>query len=179
MGQHNQFAQVSKMQIAIQILVISVCAILLAVLQVTLLAKFQLLGVTPDLILIFVLCTGFFMGRYTGAIVGIGAGFLIESVGGVGMTLLPLFYLFLGYVAGYFARTVYEKRFFTYGIYLSATLLYHVAITILDIALTHQAFHLGSILIRVVLPEAVMTGLWGMILYFPLKWMFGKLEKIK
>ncbi len=164
---------------AIRVIVIALVAILFASLQVTLFAEILFFGKSPDLILIFVLCISYFLGRYAGAITGIGAGFLIEAMGGMGITLLPLFYLFLGYLVGYFSRTVNPKIFTTYLIYLAVTLVYHAAITLTNVVMTYQSFHLGRVLLYLLLPEAASTALFGMLLYYPIKWMCKKLEKLR
>lgn len=160
-------------------LCISLLVLFMAVLQVSVLSRYSLFGATPDLMICTVLCVGFFVGRYAGAITGIGAGFLIEAMGSVGISLLPLFYLFLGYVAGHYARVIYPKRYLSYLVYLSSAVVLRIAITLTYICMTYQSFHLLDVVLRVLLPEAADTAIAGCIVYFPIKWICGRLIRKK
>lgn len=158
---------------------LGICAFILVVgvLQVTLLARVRIFGATPDLTACAVLCVGFFMGRYAGAITGIGAGFLIEAMGSVGISLLPLFYMLLGYVTGYYARVIVPKRYTAYLIYLLCAVCLRAALTLTYVGLTYSSFHLIQVLLKTVLPEAASTAVFGGLLYFPAKLLSGFLNK--
>lgn len=156
---------------------VSVLLILAAVLQVTVFSRFRLLGAVPDLMICAVLCLSFFCGRYVGAVSGVGAGFLIEVIGSHGITLLPVCYLFIGYLMGYYARTAVNKSYIAYLPYLGVTLACRAAITVLYACLNYQSIHLLKILLQTVLPELAVTAIAGCLLYFPLKLFCGWLEK--
>ena len=153
--------------------------ILVAVLQVSLFSRHRLLGAVPDLMICTVLCVAFFAGRYAGAITGIGAGFFIEAMGSVGISLLPLFYFLLGYVAGHYARTVYPKRYTVYLFYFILTVIFRMIITVIYIALTYESFELLEVITKILLPEAADTAVAGCILYFPIKALCGWLMRRK
>ena len=156
---------------------ISLLLILLSVLQVTVFARHSLFGATPDLVLCAVLCVGFFLGRHAGAITGIGAGVLIEALGGSGITLLPVAYLLVGYVAGYYARVLAAKQFASYLVFLVFSLLLREGITLTYICLHYSSFHLIHVFIFTLLPEAADTALAGMILFFPIRALAAWLQK--
>ena len=156
---------------------ISLFILLIGVLQVTLFADLPILHATPDLTICAVLCIAFFLGRYAGAITGIGAGFLIEAMGSVGISLLPLFYMLMGYVMGYYARVIIPKRYTAYLIYLLCALCLRAAITTTYIGLTYSSFHLIGVIVKTVLPEAALTAIFGALLYFPAKLLCGYLSR--
>ena len=158
---------------------ISHLVLILSVMQVTVCSRFSIFGATPDLMICTVLCVAFFAGRYAGAITGIGAGFFIEAMGSVGISLLPLFYLFLGYVAGHYARASHPKRYTVYLFYLFFAIIYRMIITITYIGLTYESFHLLEILTKILLPEAADTAIAGSVLYFPIKLICGWLMRRK
>ena len=143
--------------------------ILLAVLQVSFFPRFRLLGGIPDLMIVAVLCLSYFSGRYMGAVTGIAAGFLIDAIGSTGIVIMPICYLFLGYVAGHYAKIVGQNNYASYLVYLAITLLYRAVITVLLACMSYSTVNLIKILIYSVLPELLVTAIAGCILYFPLQ----------
>ena len=158
-------------------LLVGILLLLMAVLQVSFFSRFRLLRAVPDLMICTVLCLAFFGGRYMGAVTGIAAGVIIESIGSTGIVLLPLCYLFCGYVAGHYAKTVGRPRYTTYLIYLGVTLLFRAVITVLFACLNYRDVNLPIILVQSVLPEMLVTAIAGLILYFPLMLFSAWLEK--
>lgn len=147
---------------------IGILLILLAVLQVSLFPYFRLFGGIPDLMIVAVLCLSYFSGRYMGAVTGIAAGFLIDAIGSTGIVILPICYLFLGYVVGHYAKILGHSGYVSYLAYLGITLLYRAVITVLLACMSYSTVHLIEILLHSVLPEMLTTAIWGCILYFPL-----------
>jgi rod shape-determining protein MreD len=158
---------------------ISLLILILSVMQVTVCARLSIFGATPDLMICTVLCIAFFAGRYAGAITGIGAGFFIEALGSVGISLLPLFYLLLGYVAGYYTKLTHQKGYPVYLFYLLLTVIYRMIITVVYVGITYKAFQFGDVFVKILLPEAADTAVAGCILYFPIKALCGWLGKRK
>ena len=173
------YAAQNRSKMIVYTVCISLLVLILSVMQVTVCARLSLFGATPDLMICTVLCIAFFAGRYAGAITGIGAGFFIEALGSVGISLLPLFYLFLGYVAGHYARAIHPKRYTVYFIYLVFTVVFRMIITVTYIGITYESFHLLEIVTRILLPEAADTAVAGCILYFPIKALCGWLMRRK
>lgn len=150
-------------------LLLGALLLLLALLQVSFFSKIRLIDATPDLMIIAVLCLSFFGGRHMGAVVGIAAGFLIDSLGATGIVLLPLCYFLLGYLAGHFASRSSRQGYVTYLAYLGITLLYRAAITFVYVLITYESLQFGALLTQVLLPEMLNTALAGLALYFPIK----------
>lgn len=157
----------------------SLVILLLAVLQVSVLGKYRLFGVVPDLMLCLVLCIAFLCGRYAGAITGIGAGFLIEAIGSVGISFLPLAYLIVGYVVGNYASAQGQKLWTNYLLYLGAGMLARAAITLGYILLQYEKVDFLQIFVHILLPEIVLTFLCGALLYAPLRLLGMLLERKK
>lgn len=139
-----------------------------AVLQTSVFGKLTYIGAVPDLMLCIVLCISYFNGRYHGAITGLAAGALIETIASSGVVLLPLFYMIFGYITGHYARAVQPKRFIPYLFYLMFALFLRAGLTILYACLIYQNIHLVQILIHAVLPEMLATAIAGICLYLPL-----------
>lgn len=154
------------------------CVLLLvAVLQVSVLARFRPLGAVPDLMLCTVLCCAFFGGRYMGGIVGIAGGFLIGAMGSVSwLCLLPLCFFFLGYLTGYYARVLSQSGYLSYLIYLGSALVLRVILTTVDTYVHYSNVAPGQLILQTLLPEAIGTAALGCVLYFPMLLFFRVLE---
>ncbi len=152
-------------------LIIGLVLIIVASMQVSLFSRFRILSATADLMLCTVVCMSFLGGRHVGAITGIAGGFLVEAMGSTGIMLLPLFYLFLGYVVGHYSRAM-EKRYTAYLMYLGIALLYRAMITVFYTCITYQNVNLVDILIRILLPEMLLSAIAGCVIYFPLMLLF-------
>ena len=147
-----------------------------AILQTSVFGKLTYIGAVPDLMLCIVLCVAYFNGRHHGAITGLAAGALIETIASSGIVLLPLFYMVFGYVAGHYARAVQPKRLIPYLIYLMFALLLRASITLLYTCLIYQQINLLQIFVHAVIPEMLATALAGIALYLPLKLFCKKLK---
>ena len=115
----------SKARSRLVIFFVSLALLILAgaLLQTSAFGRLTHIGAVPDIMLCIVLCIAYFNGRHHGAITGIAAGALIETMASSGVVLLPLFYMIFGYVVGHFARAVQPKRFIPYLLYLMFALL--------------------------------------------------------
>ncbi len=142
--------------------------LLLALIQTSLLGRFRPFGTLPDLMLCGVLGVAYFAGKYTGAISGLFAGFLIEALGSQGLSLLPVLYLLLGYTLGHYASAGGARRALRYLIFLSVSLLMRAGVTVWYVSLTYgTVFPLSYTLFEVVLPELIATAVSGLILWIP------------
>lgn len=173
------YASQTRSKMIAYTLCLSILVLLVSVIQVSICTRLSIFGATPDLMICTVLCVAFFVGRYAGAITGIGAGFLIEAMGSVGISLLPIFYLFLGYVAGHYSRAIHPKRYTIYLFYLLFAVIFRMMITLTYVALTYESFHLPEVTKLILLPEAADTAVGGCILYFPIKLLCGWLMRKK
>ena len=155
---------------AAKYVITEVCLFLLViVLQTTLLSRYRIFGVVPDVCFGTLILVSYFCGKETGAITGIAAGFAVEAIGSLGISLLPVFYLFCGYVCGYFTRAVQPKRFTAFLAILGAALPVRAAITLIYVCLTHAEVHLIHILVKTLLPEMLTTAVLTLALFFPVK----------
>ena len=167
----------TRAEIVNSIILIGAVVLVLSTLQVTLFAREKIFGAVPDLTLVAVLCVAYFRGRYAGAVTGIGAGFLIDAMGAVGISLLPLAYLFFGYTVGYFTRTQIQKKYDVYLLCLVAALLFRAVLTTAYTVYSYKTLQLGEILSHAVLPEFFATAISGLILFFPLLPLLGRQKR--
>ena len=141
------------------------------ILQTSVLARIRPFGGVPDLCFITLIAISFFRGKEEGAVTGIAAGFAVEALGSQGIALLPVIYLFCGYVCGHFTRAIVPKRFSAYLTVAAAALPVRFAVTLIYICLTYSTIHLPQILLHNLLPELLATAVFIPLLYFPAKWL--------
>lgn len=150
---------------------------LLCVMQTTVFGRWKLFGAVPDLMLAAVVLLGYCRGREEGAIAGIVAGVFVASLGSVGVTIAPVFYMVIGYVCGYFARAVYPKGFGAYLFFLGVSLPFGSIRTVIQASLTHANPRPAMLLLYAVLPELFGTFLCGAALFFPLRALIGRAKR--
>ena len=78
--------------------------LLFVLLQTTVFARFRPFGAIPDLILPLIVALSLTEGEKWGAVCGLAAAFVIESVGASGVTLLPILYAAVGYLCPIITR---------------------------------------------------------------------------
>ena len=139
------------------------------VLQTTLFARVRLFGAVPDLCFATLILVSYFCGKEVGAVTGIVAGFAADALGSVGISLLPVLYLFCGYVCGHFTRAIQPKRFMAYLTVLAAAIPVRTVITLIYICINYSTIHMLDLLVHTLLPEAAGTLLASLILYYPVK----------
>ncbi len=149
----------------------------LAILQTSVFGRVRIFGGIPDLCFAALLMISYFCGKEAGAVTGIAVGFLIEALGSVGISILPVLYLFCGYVCGYFTRAVYPKRFTAFLAVLGCGIVVRGVITLIYVCLTYSNINLVSILLKTILPDLLATALFGFILYHPVKALCGWMGK--
>lgn len=159
------------------ILTETVLFLILIVLQTSVLSRYQIFGVTPDLCYAALILLSYFCGREVGAVTGIAVGFAVEAVGSVGISLLPIFYLFCGYVCGYFTKVIAQKGFVPFLTVLAAAIPVRAVITLIYVCIQYSAIHLPKLLIYMILPEAAVTLAFALLMFYPMKWICQFLRK--
>ena len=149
--------------------------LLTVVLQTTVLARWRWFGIVPDLTFAVVVLLACFCGAETGAICGIAGGFLIEALGGHGVSILPVVYLFLGYVIGYFTKKQ-TKDLRRYALICAATLPVHAVITVFYTLVTYHKLT-GYTFTHILLPETAALVILFALLYFPLGKLTGWMRR--
>ena len=136
-------------------------------LQTTVLARWRLFSVVPDLTFAVVVAVAFFCGKETGAICGIAGGFLLEALGAQGVSILPLVWFLCGYLCGHFA-SLFPKSIPTYLVAVGVSLPIHALTTLFYVAVTYRSLHLATTLLRVILPESGALVVTFLVVGFPL-----------
>ena len=144
----------------------AVCALLIAVfslIQTTLFTRFRPFGAVPDLILPLVIAIAMTERERWGAVVGLIAAFVIESLGGSRLTLLPLLYMPSGYVCGLLTIYYFRDSAAVRALYTVISSIARAFFTLITLAMTVADISLAAAVTDIVLPELAANLLFAVI----------------
>ena len=127
--------------------------IFFALLQTTIFARFRPFGAVPDLMLPLVIAIGMTEREKWGAVFGVAAAFVIESLGGAPLSLLALLYMPAGYLAGILTIEMFRDSFAVRALFTVVGCAVHMLFTLATMALTVEGFTFLRGLTEAVLPE--------------------------
>lgn len=143
--------------------VCTVLVVLFALLQTTIFTKFKPFGAVPDLMLSLVVAISMTEREKWGAVVGVAAAFVIESLGGSVVTLLPLPYMLAGYVGGLLTVYRFRDSLAVRAVYTLAAQAARVLVTALVLAAT-----VGDVTFPDMLRYALLPEFFAGVLFAPL-----------
>lgn len=149
----------------VRFIVVLIQILLFFLLQSTVMPAFALAGTVPDLLLILVITVAYTRGRIPGMLTGFMAGILTDLFFNDIMGVCALFYLSIGYAAG-FACKIYEEKDFGFPILLIAAgeFLYSFAYYVVYFLLRSRT-DIGFYFIHLILPRMIYTVLVALLLY--------------
>ena len=143
-------------------------------LQITLVPRYPIFGVSPDLILSCVLAAAMYEGGKFGAVMGVAAGFVIDAVGSVGLSLSPLVYMLFGYIAGICAEFLFRRGLLFFTIAVSIGYFLRGFVTLINISAAWNHYSTGYVFLRVIFPEIGLSVLFSYMIYFFFRLVAGK-----
>ena len=150
-----------------RVLVYGAALTVLALIQTTLMPRFPLFGITPDLCLLLVLGIAMLDGPESGGAAGLAAGFLESTLGGIGLSALPLLYFAVGYGIGRLSGRALARTFPSFMIYAAVLCFLRPAVTLAAIGLAAQTsgFDLTVIMRGTLIPEFFTNLLFAIPMY--------------
>lgn len=149
----------------IRVILVFLELIVCFLLQSTVMPAISLAGVVPDLLLILVITVAYTRGRIPGMLTGLAAGLLTDVCFGDMVGLCALFYLCIGYAAGY-SQKIYDERDYMLPMLLMAAgeFLYSFAYYVAYFLLRSRT-EFGYYFVHLILPRMVYTVLAAALLY--------------
>lgn len=154
----------------IRVILVFIELILCFLLQSTVMPAISLAGVVPDLLLILVITVAYTRGRIPGMLTGLAAGLLTDVCFNDMVGLCALFYLCIGYIAGY-SQKIYDERDYTLPLLmmLAGEFLYSFAYYVAYFLLRSRT-EFGYYFVHLILPRMVYTVLAAVLLYPLFHW---------
>lgn len=155
----------------IRIILVLIQLILCFLLQSTVMPAFSMAGVVPDLLMVLVITVAYTRGRIPGMLTGLFAGLLTDVCFNDMIGLCALFYLCIGYVAGY-SRNIYDERDYTLPLLMIAAgeFLYSFAYYVAFFLLRSRT-EFGYYFVHIILPRMIYTVLSAVLLYPLFHWL--------
>lgn len=151
----------------------AVLVFLAAVIQVSIFSSVDVLGGTPDFLLVLLIAVALLRGSVTGAMLGFLAGIVadVATLSPLGTTSLLL--TLVGYWVGRYGETTgRDRRRAPYLAVLLVTILYAIAAFLLHVVLGEPVSARG-VFFEATPPEL----LWNLVLVVPLSWLVRKLVR--
>ena len=140
-------------EVLARVLVSASLLIFFALLQTTIFARFRPFGAVPDLMLPLVIAVGMTEREKWGAVFGLIAAFVIESLGGAPVSLLPLLYMPAGYLSGILTIEIFRDSFAVRALFTTVGCAAHMLFTLAALAVTVDGFTVWQGLTDAVFPE--------------------------
>lgn len=131
--------------------------LLFVLLQTTVFARFRPFGAIPDLILPLIVALSLTEGEKWGAVCGLAAAFVIESVGSSGVTLLPILYAAVGYLCPIITREHMTDSVPVRVLLTAVTGVARAVFTLIYLGIHADPFRFFPLCGSIVLPEYAAT----------------------
>lgn len=148
-----------------------------SLLQITLIPRYPIFGVSPDLVLSCVLAAAMFEGAKFGAVAGTLAGFFIDAVGSIGLSLSPLLYCVFGYVTGICAEFLFRRGVLSFTMATVVSYFLRGFATIILVAASWTTYSTTFVFLRVVLPEIALSILFSYPVYLAFRLLAGRFHR--
>ena len=150
-------------------LVYFVMVFLVTLFQTSFLAVIEPFGAVPDLVLLFSVGAGYFCGSLVGGIFGVAAGAMASTMGGVGATVMPLFYCAIGAFVGFLVDSFLAGKFTVWMLYVAVAAAVKGGFSLASIIFRSGDVQFFAAIWRTVISEFVATLVLGAIAYYPIK----------
>ena len=150
--------------------------IVLVIFQPTLMQGIRILGVSPDMFLVFVVCAGLLRGRGDGAVIGFIFGLVFDLLVGEFIGISAILYMYIGLSAGIIKERFVSDRLFVAVLVIASSALVYGIIYYIVYYIGFKDLGFGTALLRTVLPKTLYTALAGFILFVPIRKSFKLIE---
>lgn len=153
------------MKIKMRKLVIPVLMLILTAMQNSLFEYIRILGIKPDIILVFIVCIALIKGNPAGTIIAIWGGILedIFFQGAFGINSLSC--MLTAFIIGNIEGKIYKDNLFVPGIFAFGGTVIKEMIVYLFLYLTRTNLNITTALINKIIPEAIYNTVLIVMVY--------------
>ncbi len=139
--------------------------------------RIDLFGIRPDTLLILVVLFAILGGASRGVIAGVIGGLAVDVMLGVYVGLTPLLYLIVGVLAGLFYKRYYANNILLPAFVAGAGVILKEALTGLFLMLMGSRFNFALMMVRYVVPSALMSAGVSIPLFLLYRYLFARQTK--
>ena len=140
----------------------------LGVAQCSFFANLSFISVVPNIVLGAVVAISLLDSQRCAIVCAIGAGAMIDALGGAGLSLSPLVFMAIAMICSEIAKKMLPS-FPSWVILLIPAVMLHAAFTLARLALSFNGFTLSSVLKNILIPEAILTLIISLPIFFLVK----------
>jgi cell shape-determining protein MreD len=150
---HSTYGSTGKIGIG-KIIIYGICIFILLTLGVFLqIGGIEIFGAVPAISLALVCAVGFIFGDKYGAIFAIFAGALVDILSSAGFSLIPVMYLFCGYLCGKLRGVFLRANFPSFLVFAALAGVVREIFTLIYFALNSKSFEVSKVIIELLIPE--------------------------
>ena len=142
--------------------------LILATAECSFFSALKPMGATPDLLLGFIVALALTTTLEETAVCALVAGYVIDAIGGVGLSFSALFYLLVGVSVGIMGKKIMQS-FPSYAVLLIPACLLGGIYTGIEVVLFYGSMPTFSTLAKLVLPEMLVGYVFCLPIYFAVK----------
>lgn len=160
----------------------AVLGLALLIFETSFFSRIRAFDSTPDVMIIAALSIGFYENEKAGAIFGASFGFLSGIIGGMGISILPLAYMLVGYFCGVVTADYYRRSIPLFIILDLSACAVRMLTTLISVAFTWTTVDITVVFPQVLLPEffsTLITSPVPVLLFLPVCKIFGDLDDEK
>lgn len=151
--------------------------IVLTLFQPTVVQWIEVLGVTPDFFLIFVISVALFKDKNEAFVCGLVFGFVFDMLVGRTIGVSALIYMYAGFITGTVKERIMSDGVIVYATIMFITALLCQSMYYVGYRIAWGDLNFGTAFIGTVLPKSVYTAVASIILYRPISKCFGLIGK--
>lgn len=154
----------------------AVLGLALLIFETSFFSRIRAFDSTPDVMIIATLSIGFYENEKAGAIFGASFGFLSGIIGGMGISILPLVYMLVGYFCGVVTADYYRRSIPLFIILDLSVCAVRMLATLISVAFTWTTVDITVVFPQVLLPEffsTLITSPVPALLFLPVCRIFG------
>lgn len=161
-GAHGESLHITAVK---KILVYGIILFILTIAQCSFFSSLTFLSATPRIVIGAVAAVALFETRQTATVFALSAGFMLDALGGSGITVSALVMLLFSVILSSLASKIL-KSFFPWMLLLAIASLLSAAETYLRILIAGSANDITFVIGKILLPELLYTFLFSLPLYF-------------
>ena len=155
----------AKFSVLRRVILYGILFFTLSVVQCSFLSRLSFLSVVPNIVLGGVCAVSLLDDQKTATVCGIGAGFLLDAIGGAGISLSPLLFMIVAIICSEIAKKMLA-HFLSWLLLLFVASLAGAAVTFVNLLAAVGGVSLLALFFPVLLPEIVFTYIFSLPIYF-------------
>ncbi len=139
--------------------------------------RLSFFGIRPDTLLMLVVIFSILGGASRGVIAGVAGGLAVDILFGVYIGLTSLLYLIVGVLAGIFYKRYYANNILLPALVVGAGVIIKESLTGLFLMLVGSGFNFALMMVRYIVPAALMTAGISIPLFLLFRYLFARQTK--